>query len=838
MTDIRFAIRMLVKTPSVTIVAVVSLALGIGSTAAIFSLYSQILLRPLSVIEPGRLVNLEAPGPKPGSRSCGAAGGCDEVFSYPMFRDLQREQTVFTDIAAHRGFRVNAVWRGRAMSLRGAQVSGSYFPTLGLAPAAGRLFGPEVDEAVGGHPVVVLTHDFWESELEASPDVIGEAIGVNGQLLTIAGVGPPDFRGTTFNAPADLFVPATMRDLLSGRTGADGVLRDRRDYWVYLFARLRPDVSVEQARAAIEPLYRSLLATVEAPLQTGMDGRTLAQFLTRPLPLADGRRGQSAMHDIASVGTTLLLLLGITGAVVLIGCANVANLLLVRTVARSAEMAVRLAVGASRRRLLAQLLTESCLLALVAGAGGFVVAHWTLRLIRALVPPATAVLVQTRLDPDTAPFIVAVSLATAVLFGLAPAVHATRVNLVRTLRNHAGQPAGAGSAARFRNGLVVVQFALAMTLLVAAGLFMLSLRNVNRVDPGVRTGNVVSFRLAPAASGYGDERARALYERVDAELAAQPGVTATTATDTAVFFGAAAVRRVAIEGFEAPADAEPEVRLNRVGDDYFRTLEIPVLAGRTFAASDTRDAPRVAIVNETFARRFSLGRDAVGTRVARGGPDAEPDTEIVGIVADTTYDSPSLPAPPLLYMPYRQDDAIVRSLVFYAVSALPVDGLLRTIPGLVAALDPSLPVSDLDTLEAQARASTYESRVIALLLVSFAALATSLAAIGLYGVLAYAVAQRTREFGLRMALGADAARLRAMVLAQVGRLTLAGGGAGIAAAFGVGRVAQALLYEVEGLPLSVVAAAAAALAAVALAAAIAPARRAARVDPMAALRNV
>ncbi len=836
MADLIFAARMLVKAPAVTGVAIVSLAVGIGSSTAIFSLYSQILLRPLPVADPGRLVNLEAPGPKPGSVSCGGEGGCDKVFSFPMFRDLQRGQTVFTDIAAHRAFPVNAAWRGRTMSITGAQVSGSYFPTLGLTPAAGRLFGPEVDAPIGGHPSVVLAHDFWESELDASPDAIGATMTVNGQLLTVVGVGPEGFEGTTLQSPVDVFVPITMRGLLSAPAGGAD-FEDRRRYWAYLFARLQPNVSIEQARAATEPLYRGILATVEAPLQAGMDGPTLTRFLARPLRLAEGRRGQSQLHEVDSVGATLLLLLGLTGAVVLIACANVANLMFARAVARTAEMAVRLALGASRRRLLAQLLTESCLLALLAGAGGVVAAHWTLRFIRALVPPGAAALAPTALDPYAAPFIAAVSLATAVIFGLAPALHATRVDLVPALKNDAGQPAGAGSAVRFRHALVVAQFALAMTLLGAAGLFAQSLSNVNRVEAGVRTDDIVTFRLQPGINGYDDARLRTFYDRVETELAARPGVTGVAAADRRLSGDLPQNLRVTVEGFEDTPDAEPGVVLNRVGGDYFRTLEIGVLAGRTFLASDTRETPKVAVVNEAFARRFGLGLDAVGRRVGRGEPAAELDTEIVGLVADTIVPGAETPDP-ILYVPWRQEDAAVGALTFYAASALPADGLLRTVPALVAGIDPNLPVNALDTLDGQVRLATFESAVVTLLLAALAAFATFLAAMGLYGVLAYAVAQRTREFGLRMALGAGAGRLRAMVLAQLGRLALAGGAAGLAATFGIARVAQALLYEVDGMPLSVAAGAAAALAAVALAAGVVPAQRAAGVDPMTALRNL
>ncbi|MCY4026109.1 MAG: ABC transporter permease [Acidobacteria bacterium] len=834
MTNVRLALRMLVKTPVVTSVAVVSLALGIGSNAAIFSLYSQFLLRPLPVVEPERLVNLEAPGPKPGSDSCTGQGGCDEVFSYPMFRDLQREQTVFTDLVAHRGFGASVAHEGRTIDIvQGMQVSGSYFPTLGLVPALGRLFGPEVDEPIGGHPVAVLSHAFWQTQLGGAGDVVGDVLLVNGEPLTIVGVTPAGFSGTAFNMPSMVFVPLTMHARLGGGFG-EGRFEDRRNYWLYLFARRKPDVSLEQARAAMTPLYRSILTDVEAPLQTDMSEEMRARFLAKPLPIVDGWRGQSGAHE--SFALPLILLLGITGVVLLIACANIANLLLARSAARASEMAVRLSLGATRRQLVTQLLTESCLLATLGGVAGLLAAPWTLRFIAALLPPRVAEVLQLTLDPYALPFTAAVALATGLLFGIFPAFHGTRGALVTALKHDAGQPDGARSAAGFRSGLVMAQFALAAMLLVVTGLFVQSLRNVSGADLGIRTHDVVTFRLWPGLNGYGDEQARAFFERLEAEMAAQPGVTGATAASIPVFVGDSWAIDVRVEGFEAPPDTDRETRFNQVGTDYFRTLGIPLLAGRTFTEADVRAAPPVAIVNEAFARKFALGRGAVGRRLGRGGLDAELDTEIVGLVADTRYNSVKTPAPPLLYVPYRQADT-VGSLAFYARSTVPPEAALRTVRPLVAALDPNLPVTQLMTLPRLVEEAAFEDRVITLLSAAFAGLATLLAAVGLYGVLAYTVALRTREIGLRMALGAGATRVRAMVLGHVARLTLVAGAVGLAAAFGVGRLARSLLYEIEGLTPAPVAVSVLTLAAVALAAGFVPARRASRIDPMAALRQ-
>ena len=463
--NVLLAVRTLLKSPVVTSVALVSLALRVGANAAIFSLFNQLLLRPLPVTEPERLVNLGAPGPKPGRDTCNRAGRCDAVFSYPMFRDLRRDQTAFTDIAGHRTFGLNITFGGQTVSGEGVQISGSYFPTLGLVPELGRLFGPEVDVPIGGHPQAVLSHDFWQTRLDSDPTAIGTAIVVNGQPMTIVGVAPAGFRGTTLGVRPMIFVPMTMR----GRLVADtDEFDNRRSYWVYLFARLAPDVSRAQASAQLEPLYRSILTEVEAPLQINMSDQTMSQFLAKPILLEDGRRGQSGMDEEASA--PLILLFVVTGIVVLIACANIANLLLARAAARTSEMAVRLSLGASRRQLLTQLLTESCLLSLMGGIAGILVAGWTLRLVGTLLPPNDATTLQLTLDPAGVGFTLAISALTGLLFGIFPALHSTRSDLITVLKDQAGQPAGARTAARFRTGLVVAQVALSMTLLGAAGL--------------------------------------------------------------------------------------------------------------------------------------------------------------------------------------------------------------------------------------------------------------------------------------------------------------------------------------------------------------------------------
>ena len=807
-----------------------SLALGIGANVAIFSLFNQILIRSLPVEAPDRLVNLAAPGPKPGSQSCNNAGGCDVVFSYPMFRDLQQlDQSVFTEIAAHRSFGANLAYRGQTMSGRGMLVSGSYFPVLGLTPALGRLISPVDDASVGESAVVVLSHGYWRDRFEGSPAALGETLIVNGQPMTVIGVAPQGFDGTTMGSKPQVFVPITMRGLM--QPGFDA-FDNRRSYWAYLFARLQPGVSIEQAHSAITVAYSGIINDVEAPLQSGMSEQTMERFRARQIRLEEGRRGQSSFHNDARA--PLLLLLGVTIFVLLIACANVANLLLARSAARSGEMAVRLSIGANRPQLVTQLLTESCLLAALGGLAGLLVARWTLDLIISLLPPEEANSIPFVLDPTALAFAAALTLGTGILFGLFPALHSSRPDLLSTLKGQAGQPSGARGAARFRSVLATAQIALSMTLLISAGLFIKSLFNVSRVDLGLNTSNLVTFGISPELNSYTPEQSLALFERLEAELSAIPGVTGVTASRVPLLAGSNWGSSVGVQGFDAGPDTDTGSRYTQVGPDYFQTLEVPLISGREFTPSDAGNAPKVAIVNERFTQKFGLGREAVGKRMRVGDGD-ELDIEIVGLAQNAKYSEVKAQIPPLFFLPYRQDDSI-GSIYFYVRSSIDPSSILSAVAPTLAKLDPNLPVEDLRTMEQQVRDNIVVDRIIGVLSSAFAGLATVLAAVGLYGVLAYTVSQRTREIGVRMALGAGPGRVRGTVLRQVGLMTVIGGAIGLALAFGLARLAQSMLFELGGTDLTVLAGAAVLLAMVALGAGFVPALRASQVDPMQALR--
>lgn len=833
MSHLKLALRTLSKTPLITAVAILSLALGIGANAAIYSLFDQVLLASLPVHEPERLVNLVAPGPKPGSQSCNDAGGCDAVFSYAMFRDLEREGAGFEGLAGHRLFGANVATADQTLSSTGMLVSGSYFGVLGVQAERGRLLGISDDETLGAHPVAVLSHGFWENELGADPSVLNQTLVVNGHPLTVVGIAPRGFRGTTLSSDPDIFVPLTMRAEMESWFDVAG-FDNRRSYWLYVFGRLRPGSSLEQTTAEANTLYQSIVNEVEAPLQDGMSASTLERFLTKPLLIEEGHQGQSHMQDDAR--TPLTLLLSITAFVLIIACANIANLLLARGAKRGQEMAIRGSLGARRSQLLGQLMVESLLLAAVGGVVSLVVAYWTLGAIGIVFPPEYAQVLELSLRPKVVFFSGLLAVGTGFLFGLYPALHSTRPDLITALRSASGQQGGSRAAARFRNALVTGQIALSLTLLVGAGLFIKSLLNVSRVDLGLNTENIVTFGVSPSLNGYDNDRSMELFARLEEELTAIPGVTSVAASLVPALSGNSWGNSVSVQGFHREADTDANSRFNAVGPGYFATMDIPLLAGRDFTDSDVEGAPEVAIVNEAFARKFGLDpASAVGSFMAVGGIDDELNIEIVGLVRDAKYAEVKQEVPPLYFRPYRQDDN-PGFLNFYLSAGVDPDGIMRAVPAVMKGLDPNLPVEDIKTLEQQVAETVVLDRLISILAAAFATLATLLAAVGLYGVLAYTVAQRTREIGLRMALGAGADNVRGLVLRQVTRMTALGGIIGIAMALAMGRAAQSLLFELEGHDPWVVAGVVAVVAVVTYTAGYLPALRASKVDPMEALR--
>lgn len=831
MSLLRNAYRTLTRSPLLTIVAVASLALGIGANTAIYSLLDQMLVRALPVLQPDELVNLSAPGPKPGSQSCGQAGDCEQVFSYLMFRDLQEADIGFSGVAAHVAFGANIAHPTKTVSGSGLFVSGSYFPVLGVRPVLGRLLGPADDQNIGEHYVGVLSYRFWANQLGSDRSVLNQTMIINGHPMTIVGVAGKGFTGTTLGMQPDVFVPITMREKLSAGFGG---FDNRLSYWAYVFARLDSGITLQQAQARTSTFYHAVINDVEAPLQEGMSDETLARFRDKPIVLSQGHRGQSSLHE--EVATPMVLLMTITGLVLLIACANIANLLLARGAARSQEMAVRGALGASRGRLLTQLLADALLLAFLGGVASLVFAHWTLQIIGSMLPPEAVDSLVLQVQPKVVVLTALLSMGTGLLFGLYPALHSTRPDLMTLIRASSGQPSGARSAARFRTVLVTAQIALSMALLVSAGFFLKSLHNVGEVELGLDPTNLITFRISPTRNGYEPEACFALYEQVERRLGALPGVTHVSQALVQILSGNNWGNDVSVEGFQSGPDINDNARFNMVGPGYFSTLAIPLLAGREFTEADGPDTSRVAIINSAFAKKFGLdGLSGLGKLMSDQDQSSELDIEIVGIIGAAKYSEVKADAPPLYFLPYRQDDS-VGSINFYVRTTLAAEQMMREVRGVMAEVDSNLPVEELKTLERQIDENIVLDRVISMLAAAFAVVATIMASIGLYGVIAYSVAQRTREFGIRMALGAGHASIRSMVLRQVGRLVLIGSGLGLLAALGLGHAAQSLLYGVEPYDPLVVIAVTLLLCGVALSAGYGPARRASSVDPMRALR--
>jgi predicted permease len=533
--------------------------------------------------------------------------------------------------------------------------------------------------------------------------------------------------------------------------------------------------------------------------------------------------------------TPLVMLFAITAVVLLIACANIANLLMARGANRATEMGVRLSLGATRPRLVRQLLVESLLLATLGGIASLLVARWTLQGIAALLPPEGATSLVFRVELPMLVFAGAVAVATGFLFGLFPALHSTRPDLITAIRAGAGQIAGGGVAGRVRTGLAILQIALSTTLLVSAGLFLKSLANVSRVDLGIRVDSVATFAVSPLRVGYDTLRAKVLYARIEEELRALPGVTGVTSSLVPLLSGDSWGNDVRVQGFECLPDTDCNSRYTAVGAGYFTMVGASMVAGRDFTASDADGGPRVAIVNRAFAAKFGLGSQAVGAFMGRASGDDSLGIQIVGLAPDIAYNDAKREPQPVFYLPWRQQ-GILGQMYFYARSSLPLDQLVAGIPRMMKTIDPALPVQDLKTLPQQVRENIFLDRMISILSAAFACLATLLAAVGLYGVLAYSVAQRTREIGVRMALGADGRRVRAMILRQVGLMVAVGASAGALGAFALGRGARSLLFGLEGHDPVVFVAGVLLLSVVAFGAGWLPALRASRTAPMQALR--
>jgi predicted permease len=826
--DLRYGLRQLRASPGFTAVAVLTLALGIGANSTIFSITEQVLLRSLPVFQPESLVILRSPGYKAGHVSDDGDGAAS--FSYPLYRDLRDQSGGIVDLLARFPVSLSVAGQGQAAErLSGELVSGNYFQVLGVAPALGRTFTSDDESAPGANPVVVLSHGYWTRRYGADPSILNKTLVVNGSSLTVVGVARSGFTGVQVGQSPDAFIPITMKAQITPNW--DG-LASPKDYWLAIIGRLKSGFTPGRAEAALLPTYRALLESQAAA--TKVSQSNLQKFIDKPLLLESGARGRQILQQ--GVKQPLTILMAMVGLVLLIGCANLASLLLARGAARQREIAVRLALGASRWRLVRQLLTESFLLALMGGAAGLLVGWWALKALVSSIPKSYGALgLDARPDQTILFFTLATSILTGALFGLAPALRATRASLQSTLKEQGSSISEGLSNIRLRKLLIVCQIAVTAILLVGAGLFARSLNSLKEVDLGLRADHLVQLSVSPQLSRYTPPDTARLADRIREGISALPGVRTVSAASIGVLQNDDTSANTTVEGYTAAPDEDTNVEENYVGPNFFSTMGIPLIAGRELKESDGADGPKVAVVNEAFARRFFGDASPLQHRFCFGSGTVKPDIEIVGLVKDNKHSSVRSQIVPFAYMPYSQDKTL-GDMTFYVRTERDPDGMAAPLREAFTNFDANLPVYNLKTLEAQASEILFNDRLLTELSLCFALLAALLAAIGLYGVMAYTVAQRTREIGIRIALGAARNEVIWLVLREVVQMAAAGLAVGLIGAFALGRFVETVLFGVKSRdPLAFVIAAVL-LGLVALLAGSLPARRASRVDPMAALR--
>ncbi len=826
--DLRYGARMLLKQPGFTLIAVLTLALGIGANTAIFSLLDQVMLRRLPVERPDELVVLRSPGPMRGHVSTDSDNATS--FSYPMYKNLREKNAAFAGLLARYAIPLSVSFGGQTERADGELVSGNYFETLGVRPAIGRVFSLEDDRTPGAHQVAVLSFGYWTRRFAQNPSVLNQTLLINGHQLMVVGVARAGFSGVQVGQSPDVFIPLTMQEQMTPNWKG---LEDWNNYWLAIIGRLKPGFTREQAEAAVLPTYQALLAeqlpTIRNPAQEWRD-----RFLAKRIQLLAGAGGRQVIQR--DIGTPMWALFGMVLLVLLIACTNVANLLLVRGLGRQREMAIRLALGASRWRLMRQLLVESLLLAFLGGALGLLAASWVSEaLIRAMNTGSGAEGLSSGLDLRVLGFGFALSIVTGIVCGLLPARRVTRGDTTSALKDQSAATSASLSQTRLRKGLVMAQVALTMLLLVGAGLMTRTLWNLRHVDLGMKTDRMITFSLAPDLNGYKPDQVVAFSDQLREAVAAIPGVSAVAVATVPILTNSDEGSNITPEGAAQLPNTDFQVLKNWIGPATFAALGVPLLAGREFTRADTSASQKVAIINETAARQFFPNRSAVGARFAFGAGDVKLDIEIVGVVKDNKHSTVREQTRPFVYMPYTQDKNLGRMTFYVRTNQEPAvaAALLRH---EVKRLDANLPVFDLKTMEALIGESLFGERLMAFLSICFGALAALLAALGLYGVLAYWVAQRTHEIGIRVALGAGPGNIRGLVLGQGIRLTLVGVAVGVVGALALARLMKSLLFGVGAADPITFVAVALLLMLVALLACWLPARRATKVDPMIALR--
>jgi predicted permease len=815
--DLRYGARMLIRRPAFTVVAVLSLALGIGANTAIFAVVDGFLWRPFPVEDPDRLVAVLTTDPKnPGFLPL-------STLNYEDFRD---QNQVFEGLAAYGFGPLDLTVGGETERIFCNMVTGNYFDVLGVRFSRGRGFLPEEDKALGGHPLVVLSHGLWQRRFGGDTKILGKSVTLNRAPYTVVGIAPEGFTGLVPGFVPDVFVPSMMRNHVNPAFA--WLTASRRGLWLNGVGRLKPGVSQDQAQAAMATLARQL----EQQYPVANEGRSLAL-----ITLAEARANPTgaAQNPIPLIAG---LLLAVVTVVLLIACANVANLLLARAASRQREIAIRLTMGAGRVRLVRQLLTESLLLSLLGGAGGLLVAFWAADLLLAFQPVGFFPLnLDASFSLRVLGFTLFVALLTGLIFGLAPALQTTRPDIHESLKEGGRQAAEGISGGRLRSLLVVAEVALAAVALIGAGLFVQSLRNAMSIDPGFRTQNIIAMNLDVSLQGYEPARGEEFYRQLRERLENVPGVdSAALGSRLPLGFG---LQRTLILEDQVPSEDERGVLVNvdSVEVGYADTLGIPLVKGREFETYDDADAPRVAIVNQTMAQRFWPDQDAIGRRFrfpAGGDGRVTPLIEVIGIARDAKYVTLGEDPIPFAYLPFRQE--YQPGMVLFVETTADPSGIMPLVRRELRAMDPGLPVFNVQTLTQQISNSLWLARMGAYLLSVFGLLALVLAAVGIYGVISYSVSQRTHEIGIRMALGAQQAHILKLVLRRGMLLALVGMAIGLSVAFAATRLIVSLLYGVSAADPVTFAAIPMLLVAVALLACYLPARRATRVDPLLALR--
>jgi predicted permease len=803
--DVRHGFRSLIKNPGLTGAAIMSLALGIGANTTLFTWVKAVLVRPVPGASDPASLHVAVITSRDGTR---------DFWSYPNYRDVRARATTF-DITIQGELVISLAADGRSERAFGAIVSGNYFEVMGVGAAAGRLLTTDDDRTPGAHPVVVLSYPYWQRRFTGDPAIVGRVVLINNTPFTVVGVTQRGFIGSFMGLEVGAWVPMAMQR----QTQGSSLLEARGDGRMTCWARLRAGATREEASAELDTIMQQLALEYPQPNQ----GRRAAIVLPRDAPFG------------APVALRLMLLVlsAVMMLVLAIACANVANLLLSRAVGRRREIAIRLSLGASRGRLLRQLLTESVLLALAAGTLAGVAAFWTSGLLKAIIPPIDAPIdLGIAVDGPTMIFALALSIATGVVFGLAPAWQATRADTMTALKEEGGRGAGGGSGRRLRGALVVAQVAVCLVLLVGAGLFMRSLAAIQRVNPGFDVERQLSVAMDLSLNGYDAETARQFHDRVVSSVTALPGVAAAAfSQQLPLGFSGSTSTRVVIDAYTPPANEEPAVGYNVVSARYFETMGIPIVAGREFSPADSVTATPAVVINETMATRYWSGRDPIGTRVRAD----DGSYVVVGIVRDIKYGTLDEPSQPHLYFNLAQRYS--SGVLLQVRTAGDPLALVRPVREAVRAIDPNLPLWDARPVSEHMEQAVFPQRLGATLLGVMSALALLLATVGLCGVMSYAVSQRMPEMGVRLALGASPSALRRMVIGHGVRLTIVGVGIGLAAAFGATRLIASVLPGITATdPLTFVSVPAALLG-VAVAAAWLPARRASRVDPILALRR-